>query len=122
MRVKIDPTGAYVYPDIVAFCGEPQFEDKELDTLLNPALIIEVLSPSTEAFDRGAKFSHYRKIQSLLEYVLVALDRYSVERFIRQERQWLLSEFNDLADVIRLDSIQCDLLLSDIYDGVSIPE
>jgi len=122
MRVKISPTGMYAYPDIVALCGEAHFEDTHLDTLVNPALIIEVLSPSTEAYDRGAKSSHYRKIASLMEYVLIAQDRYSVERFIRQENQWLFSEAGDLADVVDLHSIECNLVLRDIYDKVIIPE
>ena len=121
MRVKISSTGMYTYPDVAALCGEALFEDTHLDTLINPALIIEVLSPSTEAYDRGGKFSHYRKIQSLIEYVLIAQDRYSVERFVRQDSQWLFSESTDLSHVVNLQSIQCDLLLSDIYDKVTIP-
>lgn len=121
MRVKISATGMYAYPDVAALCAEALFEDKQLDTLINPTLIVEVLSPSTEAYDRGGKFSHYRKIQSLIEYVLIAQDRYSVERFLRQENQWLFSEFSKQSDVVHLQSIQCDLLLLDIYDKVSIP-
>jgi len=101
MRVKISSTGMYAYPDVAALCGEALFEDTHLDTLINPALIIEVLSPSTEAYDRGGKFSHYRKIESLVEYVLVAQDRYSVERFLRQESQWLFSESTDPDAVAR---------------------
>src|SRR5206468_6291774 len=72
MRVKVRPTGMYTYPDVVAVCGEPRFEDEQVDTLVNPAVIVEVLSPSTEAYDRGQKFAHYRKLESLTEYVLVA--------------------------------------------------
>ena len=122
MRVKISSTGMYAYPDVAALCGEALFEDTHLDTLINPALIIEVLSPSTEAYDRGGKFSHYRKIESLVEYVLVAQDRYSVERFLRQESQWLFSESTDPDAVAHLQSIQCDLLLRDIYEKVAIPD
>jgi len=122
MRVKISSTGMYTYPDVAALCGEAHFEDTHLDTLINPTLIIEVLSPSTEAYDRGGKFSHYRKIQSLMEYVLIAQDWYSVERFLRQENQWLFSESTDLSDTVHLQSIQCDLLLRDIYDKVTIPD
>jgi Uma2 family endonuclease len=122
MRVKISSTGMYAYPNVAALCGEALFEDTHLDTLINPTLIIEVLSPSTEAYDRGGKFSHYRKIQSLMEYVLIAQDRYSVERFLRQEDQWLFSESTDLSDVVHLQLIQCDLLLRDIYDKVTIPD
>jgi len=122
MRVKISSTGMYTYPDVAALCGEAHFEDTHLDTLINHTLIIEVLSPSTEAYDRGGKFSHYRKIQSLMEYVLIAQDWYSVERFLRQENQWLFSESTDLSDTVHLQSIQCDLLLRDIYDKVTIPD
>ena len=118
MRVKISSTGMYAYPDIAALCGESHFEDTHLDTLTNPTLIIEVLSPSTEAYDRGGKFSHYRKIRSLTDYVLVAQDRCSVERFIRQDNQWIFSEATNLTDLVHLHSIQCDLLLGDIYDKV----
>lgn len=119
MRVKIGPTGAYVYPDVAALCDKPRFEDAELDTLVNPALVVEVLSPSTEAYDRGAKFSHYRGIESLREYVLVAQDRRSVVRYARLEDQWIFDEFNDPADRVRLESIGCDLALCDIYEGVA---
>ncbi|MCK8604443.1 Uma2 family endonuclease [Desulfoferrobacter suflitae] len=122
MRVKISSTGMYAYPDVAALCGDALFEDTHLDTLINPTLIIEVLSPSTEAYDRGGKFAHYRKIQSLIEYVLIAQDRYSVERFLRQEDQWLFSESTDLSGVVHLQSIECDLSLRDIYDKVAIPD
>jgi Uma2 family endonuclease len=120
MRVKISSTGMYAYPDIAALCGDAEFEDQHLDTLTNPTLILEVLSPSTEAYDRGTKFSHYRRIASLMEYVLVAQDRHSVERFLRQGDLWLLSEASELTDVVHLHSIECDLTLADIYDKVGI--
>jgi Uma2 family endonuclease len=74
MRVKVSPTGMYTYPDDVAVCGEARFEDSHMDTLLNPTVIVEVLSGSTEAYDRGEKFAHYRRLESLREYVLVAQD------------------------------------------------
>jgi Uma2 family endonuclease len=79
MRVKVGPTGIYTYPDIAVACGRPQFEDAEVDTLLNPALIVEVLSESTEAYDRGAKFAHYRNIASLQDYLLVSQTECRVE-------------------------------------------
>jgi Uma2 family endonuclease len=72
MRVKVSETGLYAYPDVVVVCGEPRFEDEHLDTLLNPTVIVDVLSPSTEAYDRGEKFAQYRKLASLREYVLIA--------------------------------------------------
>ena len=98
MRVKVSPTGMYTYPDVAAVCGEARFEDGQVDTLTNPSVIIEVLSPSTEAYDRGEKFAHYRKLQSLAEYVLVAQDKMRVEHFARHgERgeQWVLTEISD---------------------------
>ena len=92
MRVLVDATGLYTYPDVVVVCGEPEFLDREVDTLLNPTVIFEVLSESTEAYDRGVKFGHYRRIPSLREYVLVSQDRMLVERYTRQGNDWLLSE------------------------------
>ena len=81
MRVLVDATGLYTYPDVVVVCGEPEFLDREVDTLLNPTVLFEVLSESTEAYDRGVKFGHYRKIPSLREYVMVSQDRMLVERY-----------------------------------------
>lgn len=75
MRVKANAGCMYAYPDVVAVCGEPRFEDAEVDTLTNPTVIVEVLSPSTEAYDRGEKFRQYRRLESLAEYVLIAQDK-----------------------------------------------
>ena len=83
MRVKISPTGLYAYPDVTVVCGDAQVEDTQQDTLLNPTLIVEVLSESTEAYDRGSKFAHYRKLASLLEYVLIAQTKSHVEHYVR---------------------------------------
>jgi Uma2 family endonuclease len=84
MRVRVGDTGLYTYPDVVVACPPIQCEDEERDTLLNPAVIIEVLSPSTEAYDRGEKFFRYRRLASLREYILVAQDAPRIERFVRQ--------------------------------------
>lgn len=84
MRVRVGQTGMYIYPDIMALCEEPRFEDADVDTLLNPAVIVEVLSQSTEAYDRGEKFAHYRKLEYLREYVLVAQDKVRVEHYARR--------------------------------------
>src|SRR2546425_9750990 len=93
LRVKVSPTGLYTYPDVAVICGEPQFEDPHFDTLLDPHLIIEVLSDSTESYDRGKKFAHYRAIDSLREYILVSQTEYRIERFCRQDDgSWLYSE------------------------------
>jgi Uma2 family endonuclease len=119
LRVKISATGLYTYPDIVALCGPPRFEDNQKDTLLNPTVIIEVLSDSTEAYDRGKKFQHYRTLESLQEYVLISQHECRVEHYVRQPgNQWTLTETHDLAEVIQLSAIQCQLALADIYDKV----
>jgi len=118
MRVRVSQTGLYTYPDLVVVCGEPQFDDAERDTLLNPTVIIEVLSPSTEAYDRGEKFAHYRRLESLQEYVLIAQDRVRVEQFVRQGDRWMLSEMSDRNDMLHLASIGCDVALREIYDKV----
>ncbi len=120
MRVHIDRTGLYTYPDVVVVCGEPQFEDDEVDTLLNPTAIVEVLSPTTETYDRGKKFLHYRRLPSLREYVLVSQDKVLVERFTRQGDDWLLTELNQIDDTLRLDSIDCELPLREIYAKVKL--
>ena len=118
MRVGIPGTGLYTYPDVVVACGAPQFEDGELDTLLNPTLIVEVLSGSTEDYDRGTKFAHCRTLPSLTEYVLVAQDKVHVEHFVRQTEGWLLTETDDLAATLQLPSIGCTLALADVYERV----
>ena len=123
MRVKVNPTGLYAYPDVIVVCGKEQFEDTHLDTLLNPTLIIEVLSDSTEAYDRGRKFEHYRHLDSLVEYVLIAQQRPHVESFRRQSDQhWLLTECSGLDATLRLQSIDCDLALAEIYAKVELSE
>jgi len=118
MRVKAAEARSYHYPDVAVVCGAPQFEDAHLDTLLNPTVLIEVLSPSTEAYDRGGKFTHYRKIPSLREYLLVMQDQPSIEHYVRQEGGWILTEAVGLDAVVPLDSIGCVLSLREIYDKV----
>lgn len=115
MRVKI-PSGNYTYPDVVAVCGDELFEDKTEDNLLNPRVIVEVLSRSTEAYDRGAKFEQYQTIPELREYVLVTQEPYRVEQFVRQDANtWTYLEFRTADDTVRIESIDCELRLSDIY-------
>jgi Uma2 family endonuclease len=112
----------YAYPDLVVVCGEPQFLDAELDTLVNPVLIVEVLSPTTKNYDRGEKFERYRLIPSFREYLLVAQDRVHVEHFLKQEDgTWVLSETNTIDETVDLSSIGCLLPLSEIYFKVSVP-
>ncbi len=121
MRVKVSQTGAYRYPDVVVACGEIAFEDAELDTLLNPVVIVEVLSPTTEAADRGEKFAHYRRLASLQEYLLVAQDVPRIEQFVRQGDGWLLSDSSGLGASVRLASIDGALPLREVYDKVQFP-
>ncbi len=123
LRVKVDATGLYTYPDIIVVCDEPRFEDEVLDTLLNPRTIVEVLSESTEKYDRGIKFGHYRQLPSVQEYVLVAQDRPLVERYVRQaDGTWVLTVFSDLTQTFVFGSIPVQIALADIYRGVEFPE
>jgi Uma2 family endonuclease len=121
MRVRVSRTGLYTYPDVVAACGDIQFEDDQVDTLLNPVVVIEVLSPSTEAYDRGEKFAHYQRLDSLQEYVLVAQDMVRVERYVRHGDQWVLTEYRELDEDLPLDAIGCRVGLRDIYERVRFP-
>ena len=121
-RVKISATGLYAYPDLVVVCDEPRLEDEFLDTLLNPRVIVEVLSDSTEKYDRGTKFAHYRQLPSVREYVMVSQDRLLVERFVRQpDDTWLLAEFSGLTATFEYGTIDARVPLSEIYRGVNLP-
>lgn len=120
MRVKVRATGLYTYPDVAVACGEPEFEDDFVDTLLNPTLLIEVLSPSTERYDRIAKSSYYRTIDSLTEHLLVAQDEIRIEQYVKQSNgQWSLFEYLTIDSNARLPSIDCSLLLGEVYDRIS---
>lgn len=113
----------YTYPDVVAVCDEPRFEDTHIDTLLNPLVIVEVLSESTEAYDRGEKFAHYRRLDTLREYVLVAQDKVRVEHYVREGEQWILSEISDSDGTLHLASVDCHVMLAAIYEKVEfLPE
>jgi Uma2 family endonuclease len=119
MRVKIDHSGLYTYPDIVALCGKAQFEDDVLDTLLNPQVIVEVLSKSTEGYDRGKKFRLYRELESLTVYILIAADRVSVEQFTRGEGgNWIMRPYGELTDIVKVVALDCQLSLEEIYRKV----
>ena len=118
MRVRTSRTGSYFYPDVVVVCDKPRFEDNVFDTLLNPILIVEVLSPSTEVYDRGEKFAHYQELASLREYILVSQDRVHVEHFRLIETQWVGKALHAPEDVLSLDAIKCELPLQDIYTRV----
>lgn len=119
MRVRVQNADLYTYPDVVAACGQPRFEDDELDTLLNPVFIGEVLSVSTESYDRGAKFAAYRSIPSFVEYLVLAQDRVHVEHSVCQpDGSWILTETDDPGSSLALTSVGCTLLLADVYDRV----
>jgi Uma2 family endonuclease len=119
MRVHIPATGLYTYPDIAALCGEPVFEDDQFDTLLNPSVILEVLSASTEAYDRGAKFAHYRSIVSLQSYVLIAQDHQHIELFERgTDGRWVLSETTGIEGRLEIEAIGSVLELSEVYERI----
>ena len=122
MRVSIPSVNSYFYPDVSVVCEEPRFEDDVFDTLLNPIVVVEVLSPSTEAYDRGDKFAHYRQLQSLQEYILVSQDKVRVDHYVRHAAQWILTDFQELDQQLPLTSIQCELPLQEIYESVPFPE
>lgn len=121
IRVKIPVTGLYTYPDVVVTCGEEKFADENQDVLLNPVLIIEVLSDSTEAYDRGKKFEHYQSIHTLNTYMLVAQNRLRVEQSARQEgggKLWTYSGTHEGGEVIKIEAIACELKLTEVYAKV----
>ena len=120
LRIGVPSYPPYRYPDLTALCGQPEIETiGGLDVLINPALIVEVLSPSTEAFDRGDKFTYYKSIASFSEYLLVAQHRPHVSQFVRQENGvWTFMEFNDLTESVRCASVPCVLALNEIYRDV----
>lgn len=132
MKVRSGPTlntrrqikGMFSYPDIVVVCGEPQFHDEHRDVLVNPQVIIEVLSPSTEAFDRGGKFLRYRThLSSLTDYLVVAQDSPFIEHFALQPNgQWVIAaSVISAAESVDITSINCTLRLSDVYDRIVFP-
>ena len=121
LKVRIRPADAGKYPDLIALCGEHQFQDGRRDVLLNPSLIVEVLSDSTEAYDRGKKFAIYRQIPSLREYLLISQHQVQVELFSRgDDGRWTLSDYSALSDSVLLPSVGCTLSLAEVYDKVDL--
>ena len=120
MRLGIGTGVSYFYPDIAVTCDKPRFEDDAFDTLINPQVIIEVLSASTAGYDRGKKFIRYRQLESLQEYILISQDQVHVEHYLRQGKQWVLSEFSALENVLPLASIGAELSLNQIYRFVEV--
>lgn len=119
MKVRLPNSRKFFYPDVSVVCGETQFADEERDVILNPVLIAKVLSDSTEAFDRGKKFSSYQQIESLREYLLVSQSEFVVEHFLRQEAGWFYTKASGLDAALGLPALDCRIALSDIYSKVT---
>ncbi|MFZ1701553.1 MAG: Uma2 family endonuclease [Pyrinomonadaceae bacterium] len=124
MRIKVPSYPPYRYPDLTALCGKPQLEEiSGIEMLVNPQLIVEVLSDTTEAFDRGDKFSFYKSIESFTEYLLIAQHRPHITQFVKHgDGFWANFEFNDLSDHVELKSVSCTLPLALIYREITFPE
>ena len=122
MRVKIPATQSYTYPDIIIVCGNRQYaDDAFLDTLLNPRVIFEALSPSTQEYDRGEKFEMYKMLPSLNDYLIMAEDTVYVQHWTRQtDNTWNATEYTQLDQMIPLTSVHCQLRLADIYKDVEV--
>lgn len=122
MKVRTSAASLYAYPDLTIVCGEPQFHDSKKDVLINPRVIFEVLSPSTENYDRTVKFQRYRMgNETLTDYVLVSQERAFVEHFRKAtDGQWLYRSFSNLSETLDLDGINCELKLTEIYDRVEL--
>lgn len=117
VKVRLPDSRKFFYPDVSVFCGEPQFHDDRTDVLLNPILVIEVLSESTAAFDRGEKFQAYQHIESLQEYILVSQDTHLIEQYVRQTKDsWTYTATVGLDSSVTLPSIACTLSLKAVYD------
>ena len=121
--VRVQAGELWTYPDVVAFCGEPKYDrTKKPYSLLNPQAIFEVLSPSTEDFDRGDKFDRYKRIESLTDYVLISSEKMRVEHYVRQTGGgWLYHEYHEGADLLKLASVETELPLAEIYERVAFP-
>jgi len=125
MRIQVKPTGMYTYPDVVIVCGERKFLDAAEDTLLNPTVIVEILSPSTASYDRVEKFAHYRRLASLREYVLVSQDRPCIERYERtgdSDTEWLYTIAEGAAATLLLPTIGSTLALADVYRKITFAD
>lgn len=121
MKVRVDAANIGAYPDVMAVCGERTFHDRRRDIITNPTLIIEILSDSTEAYDRGDKFLHYRRLPSLKTYLLLSQHRVGAELYVRQDDGlWLLSTYERLADEVPLASVGASLALAEVYDKVEL--
>ena len=120
LRVRVASTGLYTYPDLVVICGNREFAESDRDTVTNPKVIIEILSPSTEDYDRGGKFGNYRTIPSLREYLVVAQNRVFAEHHVKQPDFWVLRDFQSREAVISLESVGIQLKLADAYQDLDL--
>lgn len=121
-RVKIEANGLHTYPDSVIFCPPSRFEGRGDNTLLTPSVIFEVLSPSTESYDRGDKFQFYALIESLTDYVLIETERVAIEHFRRTPDGWLLRTYGRRDEVLRLENVEIELPLREIYEDLDVPD
>lgn len=122
MKVRTSNASLFSYPDLTIVCGEPQFHDRKKDVVINPKVIFEVLSPSTEKYDRNLKFQRYRLgNESLTDYILIAQDIISVEHYHRdRENRWIFEGCVELSDVLRLPEIELEIVAERIYDRVEV--
>ena len=121
LRVRVSPR-MYTYPDLTVVCGKPVLADERQDILLNPTVIVEVLSPSTEHYDRGVKFQCYRGIESLRDYILVAQDQIRIEQYTRGEANtWTLRDYHDIRETLLIESVRVSLPLASIYERIDFP-
>lgn len=119
LRVHNLENGLYTYPDVTIVCGKEEYQDEEFDTLLNPTIIVEVLSPKTEEYDRGTKFKLYRSIPSLKNYVMISSTDFSAEVYTRMENnEWNLNMTKEKEGIIHISAIDFDLSLNDVYAQV----
>jgi Uma2 family endonuclease len=121
MRVRVSAV-QYVYPDVTVVCDEPQFSGEKPDTLLNPTVLIEVLSPSTEGYDRNIKSEYYRTLESLQEYLLISQEKCHIEHYVRHKSKWIITDVNNLDEMVELTSIKCTLSAADVYKKVQFDE
>jgi len=122
LRLKVDATGLYTYPDLAIVCGTPEYAPENRNTLTNPKVVIEILSDSTERYDRTTKFRHYRQIPTLMEYLLVAQDEALIHRYLRTESSdWLLAEIVGMDEMFIVNSVPLSIPMRDIYTGVEFP-
>jgi Uma2 family endonuclease len=125
LRILISDTGLYTYPDASVICGPLEYDssDDRRNTVTNPTLLVEVVSESTEAYDRGKKFGHYRRIASFREYLIVWQDEPKIERYLRNaDGTWTLTEIAGLDASLSLSSIEIDLPLREVYDAVDFSQ